>query len=114
MTEQEKNRLILTIEEYQLNWSTDENVLDMGEVVSEYEYSWEYLCFINDDLVHFTEIRHQDEEWFRIDGINNDIHHLLGQWIESFHDIVEIEEYFESKPKFLHYIKTNLMSWVSK
>lgn len=93
----------------------------------------EYLCFINDDLVYYKNvmivhgykpIRDDDGnecekeedyiQYIEVIGKNNEIDEQLSDYIETFDSMEEIERYFKEQPKFLHYIKTNLMSWVSK
>ncbi len=93
----------------------------------------QFLCFINDDLVYYQNvmivhgykpIRDKDGnecdkeesivEYTEVIGKNNEIDEQLGVYIEDFDGMDEIEEYFNEQPKFLYYIKTNLMSWVNK
>jgi hypothetical protein len=92
----------------------------------------EFLCFIGEDLVYYRSVLEifgykpvRDEDGFEIDkgeedshqyidviGKNNEIDDQLLTYIETFRDMDEIEKHFEQKPKFLNYIKTNLMSFV--
>jgi len=94
----------------------------------------EFLCFVDNDLVRYNEVieiygykplrdENGDEygkgeedsyEYIDVIGKNDDIDDQLGVYIETFYSMDEIEEHFERKPKFLNYIKTNLMSWVKK
>jgi|688.fasta_scaffold1224075_1 hypothetical protein len=94
----------------------------------------EFLCFVDNDLVRYNEVieiygykplrdENGDEygkgeedscEYIDVIGKNDDIDDQLGVYIETFYSMDEIEEHFEQKPKFLNYIKTNLMSWVKK
>jgi hypothetical protein len=94
----------------------------------------EFLCFINEDLVYYknvviiygykpirdedgNEYQKEEEEsvqYTEVIGKNNEIDEQLGVYIETFYSMEEIEKYFKEQPKFLHYIKTNLMSWVNK
>ena len=93
----------------------------------------QFLCFINDDLVYYQNVMIvygykpiRDEDGYECDkeehiveyteviGKNNEIDEQLGVYIEDFDGMEEIEEYFNEQPEFLHYIKTNLMSWVNK
>lgn len=94
----------------------------------------EFLCFIDNDLVRYNEVveiygykplrdengdecgkgEEDSHEYIDLIGKNDDIDDELLVYIETFRDMDEIEEHFEQKPKFLHYIKTNLMSWVKK
>jgi hypothetical protein len=94
----------------------------------------EFLCFIKEDLVYYknvviiygykpirdedgNEYQKEEEEsvqYTEVIGKNNEIDEQLGVYIETFYSMEEIEKYFKEQPKFLHYIKTNLMSWVNK
>lgn len=109
-TIQERKLILERIEKYNRYNFVHYDVLDIGE--SDYNGSRDYLCFVGKDLIHFTEKKHSGMTWFRINGINNDVNHVLGQWIESFRDMNEIEEYFVTDSKFVKYIKTYLLDWV--
>ena len=94
----------------------------------------EFLCFIKEDLVYYKNVviiygykpirdedgnKYQKEEeesvqYTEVIGKNNEIDEQLSVYIETFYSMEEIEKYFKEQPKFLHYIKTNLMSWVNK
>jgi hypothetical protein len=92
----------------------------------------EFLCFVDNDLVRYNKrieiLGYKpiwDEngyDWFKgeevsldhldVIGKNDEIADYLGDYINTFYSMDEIEEHFEGKPKFINYIKTNLMHYV--
>ena len=92
----------------------------------------QFLCFVDNDLVWYNEVieiygykqlrdengdeygigEEDSNEYIDVIGKNDEIDDQLMMYIETFRNMDEIEKHFEQKPKFIHYIKMNLMSFV--
>ena len=93
----------------------------------------EFLCFVDNDLVRYNKRIEilgykpiwdkNGYDWFKgeevcldhLDVMNwndDDVDEYLGSYIKTFNSMDEIEKHFEGKPKFLNYIKTNLIDYV--
>lgn len=118
-TNEEIKSMLIEIEIFSRKKFTHRDVLFVGFSAGKDYDGVDYLCFVGDDLVHFTEktfINCWGMTCFSLNGINNDIDYVLQghfEWL-YFNDMSKFENDFGRDSKFVHYIKNNLTHIINK
>jgi len=112
-TNEERKSMLIEIEIFSRKKFTHRDVLFVGFSAGKDYDGVDYLCFVGDDLVHFTEKTFNDcwgMTCFSLNGINGEIDYILLDYLEYtyFNDMKKFENDFGKDSKFVHYIKNNL------